>query len=195
MNYQTDNWDVYPIPEPETPDHKAYNHNQSTQLTNLHIKEHRHRQYNSSTTQTIITQNAQGMMDNDIGDRKLKSIIFQMKTNNWSAMCIQETWRTGKETFYINGYLIVMQGHNKRDEEADSRGHVNTGVCIILNPICAQAHIHAAKHTITLPTDHEFEGRFLGLSLSFQDYDNNGKKLKRNTNFTLCSLYPVVNRK
>ena len=37
-NYNTNDWDDYPIPDPETPDHEAYDHNQSTQLINPHNK-------------------------------------------------------------------------------------------------------------------------------------------------------------
>ncbi len=78
-------------------------------------------------------------------------------------------------TFYIDGYKIIMQGHNMRNEEMDTRGHIKAAVCIILNSDFALAHARTREHTTTLPINHEFEGRFLGIVLTFPDHDDNEK--------------------
>jgi hypothetical protein len=109
-----------------------------------------------------------------------------MKTNNWSAVCLQETWKLGTNSYFIDGYKILEHGHSTN---MHTEGRTKAGVCIILNPFLADAHQMAQDISITLPTDHEFEGHFLGIPLTFRDHDNNGKKLKRNTTLFLCSVY------
>jgi hypothetical protein len=57
----------------------------------------------------ILTQNVQGLPEED--DTKLKSIINQMKNENWDAACLQETWRLGTNNLYIDDYHIYFQGN------------------------------------------------------------------------------------
>jgi len=109
---------------------------------------------------TIVTQNARGLPLDD--DTKLQSIINQMQLHNWDAVCLQETWRLGSDEFYINGYKIILQGHTTK---TNNKGRVMTGVCIILNPLLDAAHKLAKNSRITLPEQHEHEGRFLGIHL------------------------------
>ena len=109
-----------------------------------------------------------------------------MKLNNWSAVCLQETWKLGNKTYFIDGYKVIEHGHATNDH---TEGRTKAGVCIILNPFLAGAHQQAQDTTITIPSDHEFEGHFLGLPLTFRDHDNSGKKLKTTTTLFLCSVY------
>jgi hypothetical protein len=68
------------------------------------------------------------------------------------------------------------------------------GVCIILSPIFDQAHKKNGKEVIKLETGKKFEGRIIGVPLTFPNIDNNRKKIKGNLNITLYSIYhPVDN--
>ena len=54
------------------------------------------------------------------------------------------------------------------------------GVCIILSPTFDQAHKKNGREVINLETGKKFEGRIIGVPLTFPNTDNNGKKLKEN---------------
>ena len=131
----------------------------------------------------FITQNVNGMLHDDL---KIKSYIHQMKENNWSAVCLQETWKLGNNSYFIDGFKILEHGHSTN---MHTEGRTKAGIIIILNPFLAGAHQQAQDATITLPANHEFEGNFLGIPLTFKDHDNSGKKLKTNTTLFLCSIY------
>ena len=111
-----------------------------------------------------------------------------MKCNKWAAVCIQETWKLGKKAFFIDGYLILMQGHTTKT----NTGRTTCGVCIILNPAFAEANKLANNKLLHLPENDQFEGRFLGATLHFKNYDNKGKRIKGITKLMLCSIYHPV---
>ncbi len=69
----------------------------------MHLSEEKQQQMNASR---ILTQNVQGLPEED--DTKLKSIINQMKNENWDAACLQETWRLGTDDLYIDDYHIYF---------------------------------------------------------------------------------------
>jgi hypothetical protein len=60
-------------------------------------------------TSRILTYNMRGLPEED--DTKLKSIIKQMKNENWDAACLQETWRLGTDDIYIKDYHIFFHGN------------------------------------------------------------------------------------
>jgi hypothetical protein len=137
----------------------------------------------------ILTQNVQGLPEED--DTKLKLIINQMKNENWDAACLQETWRLGTDDLYINDYLIFFWSNLTK---INTRGLVMGGVCIILSPTFNQAHKKNGREVIILETGKIFEGRIIGVPLTFPNVDNNGKKIKRELVITLCSIsHPVDN--
>jgi hypothetical protein len=138
----------------------------------------------------FITQNIRGLPSGD--NTKIQSLVHQMKTKEWAAICIQETWLLGSDEFYIDGYKLLLQGHSTKTNE---RGHVKAGVGIALSPTLDAAHKLAGCKKITLPPNHEYEGRFLGIHLHFKKRDNYGKKLKGTTKIILCSLYHPVDPK
>jgi hypothetical protein len=123
----------------------------------------------------ILTQNVRGLPEED--DTKLKSIIHQMKTEQWEAACLQETWRLGTDDFHIDNYDIFFQGNLVK---TNTKGRVMGGVCIILLPTFDLAYKKSGKETITIPVSEgeNFEGRFIGIPLTFPNTDNNGKKIK-----------------
>jgi len=167
----TDNTENTPTPTDAITKHKS---KQTTDKCGVH---------------TIISQNIHGITNGD--DSKIKSLIQQMKLHKWAAVCIQETWQLGSTTYYIDDYKIIMHGHttNSVSPENHRAGRNKAGVCIILNPLFAEAHRRAKENTVTLPTDHKFEGHFLGVPLTFPNYDNYGKRLKGNLHLFLCSIY------
>jgi hypothetical protein len=83
----------------------------------------------------MLTQNVLGLPEED--DTKLKSIINQMKDENWDAACLQKTWRLGTDDIYINDHHTFFQGNSIRIK---TRERVVGGVCIILSPA-------STKHT------------------------------------------------
>jgi hypothetical protein len=89
----------------------------------------------------------QGLLEED--DTKLKSIINQMKNENWDAACLQETWRLGTDDLYINDYHIFFLDNSTK---INTRGQVMGGVCIILSPTFNQAHKNNGREVIKLET-------------------------------------------
>jgi hypothetical protein len=68
------------------------------------------------------------------------------------------------------------------------------GVCIILSLTFDQAHKKNGREVIKLETGENFEGRIIGVPLTFPNVDDNGKKIKGELDITLCSIYhPVDN--
>ena len=144
---------------------------------------------NNCGVHTVVTQNIHGINNGD--DSKIKSLIQQMKEEKWSAVCIQETWQLDSTTYYIDDHKVIMHGHipDITPSSRRKKGRNKAGVCIILSPFFAEAHKRAKESTITLPPEHKFEGHFLGVPLSFPNYDKNGKRLKGNLRLLLCSIY------
>ena len=155
------------------------------QNTSLHKRQHKRNKFDDNLV--FITQNARGLPIED--DTKLRSLIHQMQTNKWSAICIQETWRLGSEDFYINGHRVLMRGHSVKEND---KGHTKAGVCIIINETLDAAYKQAGSKQLTLPHNHIHEGRFLGIHLHFKRRDNYGKRLKGYTKVALCSIYHPI---
>jgi hypothetical protein len=71
------------------------------------------------------------------------------------------------------------------------------GVCVILLPTFDLAHKKSGKETTTIPASEgeNFEGRFIGIPLTFPNIDDNGKNIKGELEITLCSIYHPVDNK
>jgi hypothetical protein len=67
---------------------------------------------NNKEITRILTQNVRGLPSEN--DTKLKSIKHQMKSKNWDAACLQETWRLEEDGFYVNGYHVFLQGSSTK---------------------------------------------------------------------------------
>jgi hypothetical protein len=59
------------------------------------------------------------------------------------------------------------------------------GVCIILSPTFDQAHKKNGREAIKLETGKSFEGRIIGVPLTFPNVDDNGEKIKGELDITL----------
>jgi hypothetical protein len=81
-----------------------------------------------------------------------------------NAACLQETWRLGTDDIYIDDYHIFFQGNLVK---INTRGHIMGGVCIIRSPTFNQAHKKNRREVIKLETGKIFEGRIIGLPLTF----------------------------
>ncbi len=84
-----------------------------------------------------------------------------MKSNNWDAACLQETWRLDDEDLYINGYRIYLQGSSTKP---NNRGRVMGGIAIILSPFFD--HTRKAVNTENIKLPAPFDGRFLAIPLT-----------------------------
>ena len=138
----------------------------------------------------ILTQNIQGDFTTES-----KSIISQMQTHSIHATCIQETWFAGNDMdFERENYHLF---HHNKSQRSSTRGHIEGGVAIILSPIFYQAYLRARAKNIEIITTPpgKFEGRVLGIPLSFPNIDNWGKKIKGNLDFFLFSIYHPVDSK
>ena len=64
----------------------------------------------------IVTQNVQGLSETDLG-----TIINQMKIHDWRAVCIQETWTLGNESYITTeGYQVFF--HNSIEKKINKKG-------------------------------------------------------------------------
>ncbi len=112
-----------------------------------------------------------------------------MKSKNWDAACLQETWQLEEDDFYIDGYHVFLQGSSTK---TNKHGRIMGGVAIILSPEFDNAHKEDKGENICLPTP--FDGQLLAIPLTFKKRDNNGKRIKGSTKLLLCSIYhPVDN--
>ena len=187
--------------EPNPTENNSYKH-AATNITAFGTKHNNNKHTNHQPTSTltnqqkrnkfddkltIITQNIRGLPLDD--DTKLQSLVYQMKCKQWAAVCAQETWRLGSDDFYIDGHRILLQGNTTKSND---QGQIREGVCIILNPTLDAAYKLSGSKKITLPNNHEHEGRFIGVHLHFKKRDNYGKPIRGTTKITLCSLYHPV---
>ena len=105
-------------------------------------------------------------------------------------MCIQETWDEG-DVFdeEVNGFRIFRHNCASGEENID---HLFKGVALILSPTFYKAWRDAGCQQPTTTAEGEFEGRFIGMYLRFQNYDKKGKPVKgknRFLNIFLVSIY------
>ncbi len=125
-----------------------------------------------------------GLWEED--DTKIKSIINQMKDENWDAACLQETWRQlGTDDIYINDYHIFFQDNSVK---INTRGRVMGGVCIILSPTFDWAHKKNGREITNLETGKIFKGRIIGEPLTFPNVDNSRKKFKGTGHHTMLNI-------
>ena len=87
------------------------------------------------------------------------------------------------------GYLFL--NHNASEKEND--GRITKGVGMILSPEFAEAYTKAGAPTpITTPNSGENAGRFIGVPLMFQKYDDYGKRISGQLKIFFASIYSPV---
>ncbi len=138
---------------------------------------------------TIYSQNTNGLWrrarDNDgniLYDKprdttKLENLIDRMRQDNIGAWFVQETWEEDdKFDVEIGGYHVFR--HNCTPGES-GRDHLFKGVCnIILSPEYYNAWKAAGSPPpITTDSKGQFAGRFISLTVKFQSYNSNGKRI------------------
>ena len=190
-NDQWDEWDEFSQHSLQAEWNHREEWEQQNQIMLQEPKTPPKKKHRAKSVARIVTQNAQGL-SNENDDSKLKSIIAQMRTQDWDAVCIQETWRMNDEDYWIEGYKILMHGTSVKQK----MGHSRNGVCIILSPKFAKAYEEAGEKKITTKAGGEYGGRFMGINLTFQSTDDNGRKIKgKHLKLFLCSIYHPVDNK
>ena len=78
----------------------------------------------------------------------------------------------------------VAKGQEKNNENRKKRGREKIGVAIILSPSFRQAYRLAGnpKPIVSDPKG-QHSGRFIGISLSFPNFDSHGKRVKKDLTF------------
>ena len=99
-----------------------------------------------------------------------------MQKKGTGAMCIQETWDEGNVfDEEVNGFRIFR--HNCEPGER-GRDQLFKGVSSILTSLFYKAWRDAGCQQPTTTAKGEFEGRFIGIYLKFQNYDKRSKPVK-----------------
>ncbi len=89
--------------------------------------------------------------------------------------------------------LTATTSSFKATQKTNTKGRVMGGICVILSPTFDLAHKKSGKETITIPASEgeNFEGRFIGIPLTFPNTGDNGKKHQRGVgHHTLLNLSP-----
>jgi len=102
-----------------------------------------------------------------------------MKEEKWDVYCTQETWKLGDFELEIDGYTIIH--HNAETKESGNMNpdcRVQRGVALFLSPEFSNAYklAGAPPPPTTSPQTGNFSGRFIGIPLTFDNYDDYGKK-------------------
>jgi hypothetical protein len=133
-----------------------------------------------------VNQNVNGI----IQAWKLEAIIQNMIDHNIDAYLIQETWLPGVWTKEICGYLLIHHNHGEEGEKMKKRGREKRGVAVILSSTYLCTYDRAGNpQPITTDLKSNFSGRFIGVLLSFPNFDSYGKKIKGELKVFLASVY------
>ena len=108
----------------------------------------------------IITQNAHGMKTN----HRIHEISSQIHQNKLFAVCLQETWKNGDDTFIENECTFILHGIDRNDDNS-RRG--KGGVAIVLSKAARNAWNMAGS------TVHKnFGSRIIAVRLLVKDNSN-----------------------
>ena len=77
------------------------------------------------STIRLVSQNARGLKS----EEKMEELTLSMKARGIFASCIQETWRSGKDTVDINQCKLVFAGLDVK-EQRSNRGSQGVGIVL-----------------------------------------------------------------
>ena len=146
-------------------------------------------------TKSIVTWNANGFNTASANHKtKIESAIETVldHNNNIGAICIQETHCLDYDAIVARGCLILHHNYDTRNNRPSKKkkGREMRGVAIILSPEFKEAYKNAGSpEPIVTPKRGRHVGRFIGVSLKFQNYNSRGKKVKGNVKVFLASAY------
>eukprot|EP00111_Clytia_hemisphaerica_P012731 TCONS_00037465-protein len=122
----------------------------------------------------IITQNVRGLKSAE----RIYELSTQIKRQNTFALCVQESWRSGKSIELVNDCTFLLHGLNESDNKS-KRGQ--GGVGIVLSKTATQAWKEAGSSVYT-----DFGKRIIATRLSLKDNRN------KNIDIFLVSAYAPV---
>ena len=147
------------------------------------------------TTKAIATWNANGFNTASANhETKIESAIETVldHSNDIGAICIQETHCLDYETIEARGCLILHHNYDLRKDRPSKKkkGREMRGVAIILSPEFKEAYKNAGSpEPIVTPKKGRHVGRFIGVSLTFQNYNSRGRRVKGELKVFLASAY------
>jgi len=121
----------------------------------------------------------------------IEATVNVMEEHNIDAYLVQETNMRGSWEKLVKrdsgSYLIL---HHNHDEDANGRG-----VAIFLSPAFVMAYERAGRvEPITTDATGQFCGRFIGIWISYPNYDSYGKRIRGDMKLFLASAhYPKSN--
>ena len=122
----------------------------------------------------FITQNARGIKTTE----RVYELSTQIKRQDTFALCLQETWKSGKSVEIVNDCTFLLNGLDASDNKS-KRGQ--GGVGIVLNKSATQAWKEAGSPIYT-----EFGNRIIATRLSLKDNRN------KNIDIFLVSAYAPI---
>ena len=126
-----------------------------------------------------------------LNDDTIEATVNVMEEHNIDAYLVQETNMRGSWEKLIErdsgSYLIL---HHNHDEDANGKG-----VAIFLSPAFVMSYERAGRvEPITTDATSQFCGRFIGIWISYPNYDSYGKRIRGDMKLFLASAhYPKSN--
>ena len=103
----------------------------------------------------IVSQNLLGLKS----EARLEEFFFSFKSRGLLAACVQETWRTGKDTLENGGCLLFLSGLK---EMKSNRGEQGVGIALSEHGVAAWKEAGSVLHN-------DFGGRIIAIRLQLRD--------------------------
>ena len=103
----------------------------------------------------IVSQNLLGLKS----EARLEDFFFSFKSRGLLAACVQETWRTGKDTLENGGCLLFLSGLK---EMKSNRGEQGVGIALSEHGVAAWKEAGSVLHN-------DFGGRIIAIRLQLRD--------------------------
>ena len=103
----------------------------------------------------IVLQNLLGLKS----EARLEEFFFSFKSRGLLAACVQETWRTGKDTLENGGCLLFLSGLK---EMKSNRGEQGVGIALSEHGVAAWKEAGSVLHN-------DFGGRIIAIRLQLRD--------------------------
>ena len=103
----------------------------------------------------IVSQNLLGLKS----EARLEEFFFSFRNRGLLAACVQETWRTGKDTLENGGCLLFLSGLM---EMKSNRGEQGVGIALSERGVAAWKEAGSVLHN-------DFGGRIIAIRLQLRD--------------------------
>ena len=126
--------------------------------------------------ESIVSQNTRGLKSDD----RIHELFTTLTRRKIFAACIQETWRTGKETLEYEQCRLILSGLDSKVSRC-RRGEQGVGIALSRNAVAAWKAAGSLVHD-------DFGGRIIAVRLLVKDDRN------RDVGIFLVSAYAPVGR-